>query len=240
MGMPMNRRTFIRACAGSVACSAMSGVLPERLARANDLVSYRKSRLVDADGTPIKTSKLTGEEAYVFHYPMRSTPCFLIKLSGEANAAKLKTQYGQAYAWQGGAGPQKDIVAYSAICAHQLSYPHKSASVIRYVAGESPLAGRKGVIICCAHQSIYDPSQGAGVLSGPAPQPLATIQLEYDAATDGLYATGVMGGALFDDFFKAYKGDLNVAYGRGQYRQPADPDVTTIPLSKFTGQVIVC
>ena len=56
--MSMDRRTFIRTCTGTVATAAVSGSLIERLASAGDLVSYTKSRLVDADGTPIKASAL--------------------------------------------------------------------------------------------------------------------------------------------------------------------------------------
>ena len=42
------------------------------------------------------------------------------------------------------------------------------------------------VIHCCADHSVYDPAEGARVVSGPAPQPLAAILLEHDAADDGV------------------------------------------------------
>ena len=238
--MSMDRRAFIRACAGTVATAAVSGSVIERLASAGELVSYTKSRLMDADGKPIKASALSTAEAYLFNYPMKSTPCLLIKLDRAANPTDLKTEAGEAYAWQGGGGPDKDIVAYCAICAHQMAYPMKNLTVISYQAGQSERAGRKGVITCCAHGSVYDPAKGAEVVFGPAPQPLAAIKLDYDPADDSLYATGVYGGNRFDDFIKAYKADLMAQFGRGEYKQPVDVNVQTVLLSKYSGAVVAC
>jgi Rieske Fe-S protein len=171
---------------------------------------------------------------------MKSTPCLLIKLGSAANPTDLKTEAGDAYAWQGGIGPAKDIVAYSAICAHQMSYPRKELAVISYQAGQSERAGRKGVITCCAHGSTYDPARGAAIVFGPALQPLAAIRLEYDPAADSLYATGVYGGNRFDDFIKANKADLMGQFGRGEYKQPVDANIQTVLLSKYSGAVVAC
>jgi arsenite oxidase small subunit len=238
--MSVDRRTFMRACTGAAATAALAGTLIERLAGAADLVSYTKSRLVDADGKPIKASTLGTAEAYVFHYPMKCTPCLLIKLGIAANPADLKTEAGEAYVWQGGVGADKDIVAYCGICAHQMAYPMKNLSVISYQAGRSERADRKGVITCCAHGSVYDPAEGAAVVFGPAPQPLATIKLEYDPAADSLYATGVYGGNRFDDFIKANKADLMRQFGRAEYKQAVDADVQTVLLSKYSDAVVAC
>jgi arsenite oxidase small subunit len=223
-----------------VATAAVAGTLIERLASAGDLVTYTKSHLVDADGKPIKASTLGTAEAYFFNYPMKSTPCLLIKLGSAANPTDLKTKDGEAYSWQGGVGPNKDIVAYSAICSHQLAYPMKAATVVAYSAEQSELAGRKGVITCCAHNSVFDPAKGGAVTYGPANQPLAAIKLEYDAADDSLYATGVYGGNVFADFVKAYKADLIEQFGRAEYKQSADANVKTVLLSKYSDAVVTC
>lgn len=236
----MDRRTFIRACTGSLATAAVAGSVIERLASAGDLVSYAQSRLVDADGNPIKASALSKAEAYFFPYPIKSTPALLIKLGSAANPTDLKTEAGEAYTWQGGVGPDKDIVAYIAICAHQMAYPMKDLSVISYQAGQSERAGRKGMITCCAHGSTYDPAKGAAVVFGPAPQPLAAIKLEYDPADDSLSATGVYGGNRFDDFIKAYKSDLMRQFGRAEYKQPVDATVQAVRLSKYSAAVAFC
>jgi arsenite oxidase small subunit len=238
--MTMDRRAFIKTCTSTVAGAAVSGTLVERLARAGDLVTYTKSHLVDADGKPIKVSALGTTEAYFFSYPLKSTPCFLIKLSSAAGPVDLKTQAGQAYTWGGGVGPNNDIVAYSAICSHQLAYPTKDATVISYQPGKSEVAGRSAVITCCAHNSVYDPAKGAAVTYGPAPEPLAAIKLEYDASDDSLYATGVYGGELFKEFIRAYKGDLMDQFGRGEYKAPVDATTQTIPLSKYSATVVAC
>jgi arsenite oxidase small subunit len=238
--MSMDRRTFIRTCAGTVAGAAMVGTLTERLAMAGDLVSYTKSRLVGADGQPIKASALGTAEAYFFNYPMKSAPSLLIKLGAPADPTDLKTAAGEAYSWQGGVGPNKDIVAYSAICSHQLAYPKKAATVVAYQSDQSDLAGRKGVITCCAHNSVFDPAKGAAVTYGPATEPLAAVKLEYNAADDSLWATGVYGGNLFDDFIKAYKSDLMEEFGRADYKKPTDADVVTVLLSAYSGTVVTC
>jgi arsenite oxidase small subunit len=238
--MSMDRRSFIRICTGTLATAAVSGSLIEQLARAGDLVSYTKTRLVDSNGTPIKASALGTAEAYFFHYPIKSAPGLLIKLGSAASPTDLKTQSGDSYAWQGGVGPGKDIVAYCAICAHLMAYPKTDVTVISYQASQSDLAGRKGVITCCAHDSVYDPAKGAAVIHGPAAQPLAAIELEYDPADDGLYATGVYGGSRLDEFIRAYKADLIRQFGRGAYKQPVDANVQTVPLSKYTGAVLAC
>jgi arsenite oxidase small subunit len=238
--MSMDRRTFIRTCMGTVATAAVSGSMIEQLARAGDLVSYTKSRLVDADGKPIKASALSTTEAYFFPYPLKSTPALLIRLGSAANPTDLKTESGEAYTWQGGAGPDKDIVSYIAICAHQMAYPMKNLSVISYQTGQSERTGRKGMISCCAHGSTYDPAKGAAVVFGPAPQPLAAIKVEYDADDDSLYATGVYGGNRFDDFIRANKADLIAQFGRGEYKQPVDANVQTVLLSKYSGVVVAC
>lgn len=238
--MSMDRRSFIRTCTGTLATATASGSLIDRLASAGDLVSYTRTRLVDLDGKPIKASALSTAEAYFFHYPIKSAPGLLIKLGSAAVSTDLKSQSGDAYAWQGGVGPGKDIVAYSAICAHLMAYPKTDVTVISYQASQSDLAGRNGVITCCAHDSVYDPAKGAAVIHGPAAQPLAAIKLEYDPADDSLYATGVYGGNRIDEFIRAYKADLIRQFGRGAYKEPVDANVQTLLLSKYADTVLAC
>ena len=104
--------------------------------------------------------------------------------------ATLRREDGATYAWQGGVGPLRaTIVAFSAICAHKLAYPTREVSFIRYQRERSATSDAQ-VIHCCADHSVYDPAQGARVVAGPAPQPLAAILLEHDAATDELVALG--------------------------------------------------
>ena len=69
------------------------------------------------------------------------------------------------------------------------------------------------MIHCCSEHSQYDPAEGARVLAGPAPQPLAAILLEHDANTDELTAVGTLGGEMFNQFFAKYEIKLSLAGG---------------------------
>ena len=236
----MDRRSFIKICsAAAVTSSALPCML--RSAQAADLASYERVKLVDTQGQPIKAAKLDSSMAYIFNYPYASTPNFLINLGKPASeASKLTDANGNVYAWHGGVGANKAIVAYSAICAHQLSYPSKGVSLISYNTGKSPMAGRAGVITCCSHNSVYDPAQGAKVLSGPAAGPLSAVALEYDAAHDEIYATGVYGGLLFDNFFKAYKSQLNAELGAGKVKEVVTATAQLVPFDDYTKTIIQC
>ena len=55
-----------------------------------------------------------------------------------------------------------DFVAYSAVCTHQ----------------GCTVAYRGGQLACPCHGSIFDPANGAAVVSGPARQPLPEVPVE--------------------------------------------------------------
>ena len=55
-----------------------------------------------------------------------------------------------------------ELVAYSAVCTHQ-------ACVVAY---------KDGKLACPCHGSVFDPSEGAAVLNGPANRPLAGVEIE--------------------------------------------------------------
>jgi arsenite oxidase small subunit len=95
------------------------------------------------------------------------------------------------------------------------------------------------VITCCSDRSVYDPAAGAKVVSGPAPQPLATILLEHDPKADELFAVGALGGEKFDDFFAKYAFRLQLEMGN---RSKASIDGTTVvrPLDNYSTQWAKC
>ena len=105
------------------------------------------------------------------------------------------------------------MVAYSAICAHKMTYPTKQVSFIAYRDAPSPVAGPGRVITCCSDRSVYDPAAGARVVSGPAPQPLASILLEHDPKADEIFAVGTFGGEMFAEFFRKYEFRLQLEMG---------------------------
>ena len=207
----MKRRDFVRICAASAAGAALPDASQAATLTAR---MYRRAKLVDERRQPLHLASLQAGTNYVFDYPYSATPCFLLRLDRPAiTGISLKTEAGEPYVWQGGVGSDKNIVAYSAICAHKMTYPTRQVSFIGYRHAPSPVAGSGKVITCCSDRSVYDPAAGARVVSGPAPQPLATILLEHDPKADEVYAVGTFGGEMFAEFFRKYEFRLNLEMG---------------------------
>lgn len=233
----MERRDFVKLCAASSA--AVTLPQPSQAA-ALSARTYRKAKLVDASGKAVKPGDLKPGVTYVFDYPFAATPSFLIRLDKPVpGGIELKTEGGDAYRWAGGIGADKSVVAYSAICAHKMTYPTRQVSFIGYRDGPSPVAGPGKVITCCSDRSVYDPAQGAKVVSGPAPQPLATILLEHDAKADEIWAVGTFGGEMFAEFFKKFEFRLQLEMGG---RAKAEVERTTVvkELQNYSAQWAQC
>lgn len=234
----MQRRSFIGSCA-ALSGAATLQTLADAWA-ATPPRSYVRAQLMDIHGQPVLAGKLAFETNYVFHYPYASTPCFLLKLPRTVVSAKTLTREdGRSYSWDGGVGPGRSVVAFSAICAHKLAYPTRDVSFIRYQKDRSATSGG-AVIHCCADHSVYDPAQGARVVSGPAPQPLAAILLEHDPATDQLAAIGTVGAEQFEAFFQKYEVKLEFEYGSGRARQPVGDRAVVRELSSYCKTTIQC
>ncbi|MDB5811671.1 MAG: Rieske-I iron sulfur protein-like protein [Betaproteobacteria bacterium] len=232
----MDRRDFIGACAAGVAV----GINPAQAATLRPRF-YQRVRLLDATNRPLRAASLAANRNYIFHYPFAATPCFLLNLGKPTQqAVTLKTESGTDYDWPGGVGPQNAIVGYSAICAHQLSYPTRQISFISYrtAAGPSKIT-HTNVIHCCSEHSEYDPATGARVLGGPAPQPLSAILLEHDKAGDQIYAVGTLGAEMYDAFFKKYEFKLALEYGE-RARQPVAGTAIVTELNNYCRQQVQC
>ena len=234
----MQRRQFLSACAAIAGASGVGAMNGEWTSATPRL--YSRSRLIDHFGEPIKVAGLATRTNYVFQYPFTGTPCFLLNLGRPlAGADKLLRADGAPYAWSGGVGRQRSIVAYSAICAHKLAYPTREVSFIRYQPERSPTSDGN-VIHCCADHSVYDPSAGARVLSGPAPQPLAAILLDYDAEHDELAALGTVGAEQFDAFFTKYDFKLTLEYGQGRAHAPVGAATVVREMTLYCRQTVQC
>ena len=233
----MKRRDFVQICAASAAGAALptaSGGAPIASRR------YARVKLVDGERQPIRIGALRVGANYVFDYPYAATPCFLLRLERPApGGVELRTESGALYRWEGGVGEGKSVVAYSAICAHKMAYPTRQVSFIGYRDAPSPVAGAGRVITCCSDRSVYDPAAGARVVSGPAPQPLATILLEHDAGADEVYATGTFGGEKFDDFFGKYAFRLELEMGN-RARAAVEGTSVVVPLERYSAQWARC
>lgn len=233
----MKRRDFVQVCAASAA-----GVtLPDAQAASRlSARMYRRAKLVDERDQPIRQAALQAGATYVFDYPYSSTPCFLLRLDKPTTAGiPLKTETGFDYIWEGGVGSGKNIVAYSAICAHKMTYPTKQVSFIGYRDEPSPVAGPGKVITCCSDRSVYDPAFGARVVSGPAPQPLATILLEHDPKADELFAVGTFGGEKFAEFFSKFDFRLQLEMGN-RARTAVEGTTVVKPLENYSTQWAKC
>lgn len=234
----MDRRAFVKGCsisAGLFAGGALS------LPAAASLQKYGRVQLLDDQGQPLKAAAVVAGEQYVFNYPFPATPCFLINLGRPVEARKtLQTVSGARYDWPGGVGPQRSLVAYSAICAHKMTHPTPAITHISFRPARTDAEPMAGVISCCSENSRYDPATGAAVLDGPADQPLAAIVLEHDAGSDGLYAVGTLGGEMFQRFFKAFGARLSLQYPRGNAAQPLAGEVRVQRLEEFCANVVTC
>ena len=231
----MLRRDFILACGAS----ALTAPLPATPADASPRF-YSRALLVDPEGRPLRAGALTENRNFIFHYPFAGTPCFLLNLGKPTRPfAQLKTADERTYEWPGGAGASHSIVAYSAICAHRLTYPTREISFISYRGEKSAGSKFAQVIHCCSEHSQYDPAEGAKVLAGPAPQPLAAILLEHDAASDDLYAVGTLGGELFNEFFSKYEFRLALDHG-GHARTVVESRCMVSELAQYCRQQVKC
>ncbi len=172
----VSRRGFVKACGSAAAlAAAASGRLVEP---SFALADAPRIKLVDKAGKPIRAGALEVNANYIFSYPYISTPCLLLRLDAATPRNVERTDAEKAsYTWPGGVGKDSAVVAYSAICAHLLSYDSKRTSFMTYHKARTELSEHERTITCCAHASTYDPANGASVVSGPAEFPLAAVQL---------------------------------------------------------------
>src|SRR5947209_7776253 len=123
--------------------------------------------------------------------------------------------------------------------ARRLTYPTREISFISYRDEKSAGSRFAHVIHCCSEHSQYDPAEGAKVVAGPAPQPLAAILLEYDPENDGLYAVGTLGGELFNEFFSKYEFRLALDHS-GHARAAVEGRSIVSELTEYCRQQVKC
>ncbi|MFI4888437.1 MAG: hypothetical protein ACHP7B_06780, partial [Burkholderiales bacterium] len=81
----------------------------------------------------------------------------------------------------------------------------------------------------------------ARVVAGPAPQPLACVALEHDAARDELYALGTIGAEQFGPFFEKYAMKLSLEYGSVERaRAPITGETVMRELTSYCRNTIEC
>jgi Rieske Fe-S protein len=240
-----SRRGFFKTC---LATATLVAANPALVARAGPVRQYNRVLLVDHQGEPVTSNMLSGGGAFLFHYPYITTPCFLMDIGREAPAIRdLQMDNGESYTWQGGSGPGASLVAFSAICAHKLSYPTRSISFINYRPGntrfmddEEQVRERSQVIYCCSERSVYDPARGAAVIGGPARQPLTAVELEYDDQADHYYATGTRGGELYEEFFQRFEFRVALEHGVDDVRTLSEEKAEVLSQENYSSQPVSC
>jgi arsenite oxidase small subunit len=231
----VERRNLMRQAACVAGAWAAAGVMP---AVAGAPQQHARSLLVNHLGDPFLAKQLKPGEAHLFNYPFVASPVFLLAMDREMGAVELATEDKQRYSAPGGVGPTRSIVAFSAICSHKLMYPTPQLSFIGVRKG---FAGEPSQVIhCCGDNSRYDPAQGARVIAGPAPQPLAAVLLAWDAKTDQLHAVGTQGGEMFKAFFDKYAFKLDTEYGSVRARSASGATTVVQPASAYSKQWQSC
>lgn len=228
----MNRRTVL-GC-GVLAAAAGLAARAAGARAGGQAVAAPKLPLWDEGREPFLASALVPHRTYVFLYPYESTPCFLLHLGREVTGTGIPA-HGTvaAYDWPGGVGPDRAIVAYSAICPHAFTHPTREVAMIHYYgpSDAAAVAQRTNVITCCVHGSTFDPARGAVPLQPPAEIPLAAVVLGWEPATDALYAAGLVGRPVFAEFFRSFP--------RSSRRRVEGP-VPVWPLERYSTAVMNC
>ncbi len=193
--------------------------------------SYPLTQLLDVDGSALTVDRVQNEynvatgELYLFNYPLRNEPNFLLNLS-PANGEEPSASNPGGWNVPNGIGDHASIVAFSAICQH-LGCP--APAIAYYPPGTCPktfntpnMANQPFYIHCSCHGSTYDPANSANNLTGPAVLPLPQVLLKV---VDGnIFAYGETGPPV--------NGHLNTLQG--------DYGVGTTSQLASEGPVIAC
>lgn len=156
-----SRRSFLQLGTGAVATGAAVAIPGVAHAAYPDTsrtnLPYPRKHLGMA-------KRVTEHKPMAFSYPDAASPCLAIRTGTPV---------------QTGVGPDRDIVAYSILCAHM----------------GCPLAfdSETKVFKCGCHYSMYDAEKEGQMICGQATENLPRINLEYDSKTGDIIAVGVEG-----------------------------------------------
>jgi Rieske Fe-S protein len=206
---------------GGLGAAAIQYVQPPTVG----LSSYPKVQLIDVNGKPLTIDSASSEynvgtaDLFIFNYPLRNEPNFLLNLYPANNQAPSPSNPGAAQV-PGGIGPNGSIVAFSAICQH-LGCP--APAIAYYPPGTCSQTFNNGTlpfyIHCSCHGSTYDVTNSASNLTGPAVLPLPQVTLEQDS--DGnIFATGLTGPPV-NGHLNSLQGDYGVGTSSQLARETA-------------------
>ncbi len=152
----VGRRQFLRGSALAAAGATTVAALPKEAAAAPPaaLVDYPSTKLANV-------SELAVNEPLDVTYPDDEAPGYLLKLG---------------VAVEGGAGPDGDIVGFTAVCPH-MGFP------LAYHPD-------RRTFNCVGHYSVFDPEKGGQQVWGQATENLPQYALRVDDKGD-IYAEGI-------------------------------------------------
>ncbi len=260
----MNRRTFLT---NSLAFSALGllspqgarsappappkpasapkqAVLPQKIT-IPDVRPEVKTAFYLSEDSPLKLSSLPIGQPFLFYYPLVCTPALLINLGKFAppiQSIRYRTGLNEEseHDWHGGAGPEHSIVAFSAICPHDLTYTTRQLSLMSYRHKKSGYyAPQDRVITCCSHGSAYDATKGGQAIKGPGKKPLGSVPLLYDQASDSLAPAPLQGYSVIPAFLKKHRKTLRRDFGK-TYRSKAKGKIILTPLDTFSAKTVKC
>ncbi len=240
-----NRRNFLKICG-----SYMAAIAAWQPTSANAAIKpnyYNRARLM-RNGKPISSKEFIPGQVFIFNYPYVATPCMIFNLGQSVDQEFTLSTAGQdQYVWPGGSGPSRSVVSYSAICAHKMTYPAKNASFMNYRHSKVVFFDekrtrqeREKIIYCCSERSVYDPAKGANVIGGPAPQPLASILIEYNSSEDSYYVVGTAGGEKFNEFLDSFEFRLQLDFKILDVRKPVEGKVELLTAEEYSDVIVHC
>ena len=152
----------VLALSAPMRCLAQAGAKPEKLR------PQPGDRLVFAfgprEGEPLQLEELTMGEKPVAAWPM-SPDAGVVRSGSRLNRVMVMRLDPATLSGKTGEGAAGGIVAYSAVCTHT------GCDVSDWRAETQRL-------VCSCHESEFEVADGARVLTGPAPKPLAMLPLE--------------------------------------------------------------
>jgi len=96
------------------------------------------------------------------------------------------------------------------------------------------------MIHCCSERSEFDSPVGTKVIDDPEPQSLSTILVEHELTSDALFATGTLGGEMFNTFFSKYEMRLSLEHSDDRAQQRIAGKTAVSPLAQFCKQQVCC
>lgn len=208
------RRNFLKAMSvlavGAAVGGTARGIIQNMIPKSSGVTGFPTLTLVDSSNNPITTPdiKVNNPSVVLFDYPLQGDPNFLLRL-GNSSGVDVEVKSvsvsipatGKTFQSPGGVGPNKSVVASSAICEHLGCVPpmihyYKPGTSIpshpEYSGSNNP-----GFIHCNCHGSTYDPFKGFGVVTGPTQKPLPNVTLNYDSKNDTYSVVSMVGPTIF-------------------------------------------